>query len=99
MKLSSQFENDWSQQKRDPPIQVQPSDPRFTINYRALSGDEVERLNKQETIYFFQRVEYSDSTGTWVADKCEHFQVTSALFVRVLHPRLVFSNPRRKVKQ
>jgi len=99
--IAAEFEEDWKAvpQSNPSPI-VTLGGPHFWSESRIFTNDEIERIMKGETIYTVERFEYSDPTGTWRADWCEHYQVDDSKFnVFVIHPCRILMGDRYRAKQ
>jgi hypothetical protein len=101
IQLSRQFENTWNletSQINSPSVLV-PDILSFGTTDRIFTKAEVGSMNKDGTIYYLIRFEYSDGTGRWRTDKCGFFQRTAAVNRNVFHTCSVFQRFRYAVKQ
>jgi hypothetical protein len=94
--LVSKFEEEWKKPNTKTPMISAPGAPSFWSEDRTFSAAEMNDLKRTEnTIYVLRRIEYSDSTGKWWTDRCEHFQKDSGvLYVRVTHNCYLFQQDR-----
>src|ERR1019366_20392 len=89
--LAIQFEEDWKNAPRPPNTKLQqvPHETGFWSESKSFSQDDLQMLNRGGTVYLFARIEYSDSTGRFRVDECEHFQRRPGnLDIRIGHPCL-----------
>jgi hypothetical protein len=95
-KLATQFEIDWNNSTVEDHKYVVPHSPGLWSIKRIFSNEEMGRLRKAETVYIFERLEYSDSIGTWLVDRCEGLQINDnkAISTRILRPCSVFTQAR-----
>jgi|SRR5579859_2781852 len=100
--LTQRFEKQWKALPKNLGTTIAPPNVSiFWSEKRVFSNDELRTLNLEGgTVYFFRRVEYSDSTGTWWTDRCDHYQrVGSVVFLKVAHACLTFQNDRYSARR
>jgi len=95
LELTRKFEEEWkTTDKLSNPIPVVPGKTRY------VSESDKFALGPNQTIYFLRRFEYTDSTGTWLTDDCDHFAVSNSVFyIRVTNQCLVFVDSRYRPKK
>jgi hypothetical protein len=101
-KLTQKFEKQWQAVPENGKSGiVAPNVQNFWSEYHVFSDDELRALIQEGgTVYFLRRIEYSDSTGTWWTDRCDHIQREGPqLFLKVNHPCLTFQNDRYKARR
>jgi hypothetical protein len=86
--LAIQFEEAWRKlpkPKYSPAVQGKPA---YWSKHRTFTKGEIDEIRqKGYTVYVLRRIEYSDSTGKWQTDSCDHYQVDSkGLWISVTHP-------------
>jgi hypothetical protein len=74
--------------------------PGYWSESHIFSDAELRGLIKDGgTVYFLRRIEYTDSTGTWWTDRCDHIQrLASQLYFRVNHRCLAFQTDRYRAR-
>jgi membrane protein implicated in regulation of membrane protease activity len=100
--LTQKFEGQWKAlPKNEGPATVVPNVLNFWTEKHVFSDDEISALIQgPETVFVLRRIEYSDSTGTWWTDRCEHLQREGPqLFFKVTHPCLTFQNDRYRARR
>ena len=101
-KVAAQFEEDWRKVPLYQPVfSVLPGGPHFWEEDRTFTAAEIESLkSKGETVYVVARMEYSDPTGKWWADKCDFYQAAdSKINPFVTKPCFVLTGDRYRAKQ
>ena len=99
--VASEFESDW---KNAAPVKVptpvQAGEPKFWMESLEISQDDESKLTfKGDTLYVVRRIEYKDRTGTWLSDRCDHYQVSDhQMWIEVFHPCQVLMNGRYRSK-
>jgi hypothetical protein len=99
--IAAKFASDWKKESvLGPPQPISPSSPHYWSENRNLTDLELGALlHKGNTVYAVSRIEYSDSTGKWWSDRCEHFQLSNnVLSIHVTHPCLLLTNDRYPAK-
>ena len=100
--LARKFEKGWSETKSvEKPLIIQPQIPGFWTETFELSDTEVSNLVfNGDTIYVLRRMEYSDETGKWWTDRCDHYQRDEhQIYIQVMHSCLVLMNDRYPSKR
>jgi hypothetical protein len=96
--LALKFEMEWSQVKRLPSRFVR-QQTGFRTDPRIFTEPEIKDLDMGETIYMLRRLEYSDQTGTWISEDCQHLQVQErTMDIRIGHPCAAFDRNRARVR-
>ena len=101
VQLTKKFDEDWRKfvGKTTPSNATFPPQTKaisFWTEERTFDDEEIDNLlHKGATVYSISRIEYSDETGKWWSDKCEHYQVGSGtLNLSVTHSCQVLMNDR-----
>ena len=100
--LAQRFQKQWKALPDNVPTMIAaPNMPGFWTEKRVFSDEELRTLNQGGgTVYFLRRIEYSDSTGTWWTDRCDHLQrVGLQLSLQVDHLCLTFQNDRYRARR
>jgi hypothetical protein len=99
--LVMNFEKEWSKLPSNSDRSVYGVQHRgFQTDFRVFTVEEIERIVRGDTIYLLRRIEYTDKSGTWMAEDCQHLQVAEKhLYIRVSHPCFVFRGDRLPSKR
>ena len=99
-RLAIEFEKDWKELPTPPKaLPVPPAGTNFWTEHRIFTDQEIgDLISNRETVYFFRRLEFTDSTGTWISDNCDHLQISKipglGMNLHVAHPCLTFQDDR-----
>jgi hypothetical protein len=97
--LAMQFNSEWEKLARErKPDPVPVNRVGYRTDERIFTAEEIKQISEGATIYVLRRLEYTDSTGTWLSEDCQHFQVHDhSLYFAVGHPCLVFDRSKARV--